>query len=86
MRKSYEIFNRYAENFEKETGHKAMYEIFPNNSKWLWIESEDNGGRGMYFNVEGPRDAINTLENILTGYQFAKNGKFGGFFKIIIRR
>lgn len=69
-----EILQNKINNFTNKTGIKCHYER--HKSTWLYFATTDNNGQGFYIGVNGYIDALNTIDNILNGYNLAKYGRF----------
>lgn len=70
--------------FTAKTGIECEYEKQYKNGSYVYFKTRNNGGMGMYIGVDGYKDAVNTLNMIMAGYDLAKTvGPDGGIADIV---
>ena len=62
-------------NFTETTGIEVRYERQYGNGSFLWFDTEDNDGNGMYVGVNGYVDAYNILFHMRAMHNIIKTGK-----------
>lgn len=70
------IFLSTAESFTKLTGVKVEYRNQGSNGKYLFFNTSDNNGEGVYIEINNFLEGLKILENMENGYILAKKGKF----------
>lgn len=64
------------EEFETITGIPTSYKNQGSNGKYLFFETSDNNGAGVYIEINNFLEGLRTLEGMKDGYILAKKGKF----------